>query len=250
MQKPLIIAHRGATKLAPENSISAFEAAIEKGADAIEFDVHFSKDNQLVIHHDYFLGRTEDGSGFVGDFTLEELQEFDIGSKFDHTFSKERMPTLKDILDIGRGKIRFEIELRNPSILFLQHVLGEIERTRVETDVELTSPHTPLLLHIKKHAPYIRTGVFFNPFPAWKSKELGQEHLIDWMKLLDAQVAHLPKVLLENDFLKRLHKEGMLVHGANLNKPDEIKEALSVGVDQLSTDDLDTALDIVATIKY
>ncbi|MBT3336527.1 MAG: hypothetical protein HN855_02475 [Anaerolineae bacterium] len=248
MPNPLIIAHRGATQLAPENSIAAFKAAIEAGADAIEFDIHFSKDKQIIVHHDYFLGRTEDGAGFIGNYSYAELQKLDIGSKFDDSFSTERIPTLKDILILGKGKTLFEIELRCPTLSFLKSAIEEIQQAGVESDVELTSPHIPLLVHAKKIAPYIRTGVFFDLYPTWKTKVLGQQHILDWMVLLDAQVAHLPMELLEKDFVDALHQKNFSVHGANLNEKVEIEKAIFYNVDQFSTDRLETAISICASI--
>jgi glycerophosphoryl diester phosphodiesterase len=97
MPKSIVVAHWGDKQFAPENSMPAFSSAISKGADAIEFDVHLTKDHQLVVHHDYYLGRIENGSGFIGDYTLAELQAFDIGSWFGEAFKGEKMHTLSDV---------------------------------------------------------------------------------------------------------------------------------------------------------
>src|SRR5262249_60399303 len=75
--RPLVIAHRGASAVAPENTIAAFEQAITDGADAIELDLHLSRDDQLVVIHDASVGRTTNGSGSVRDRTLRELKRLD-----------------------------------------------------------------------------------------------------------------------------------------------------------------------------
>lgn len=247
MQNPLIVAHRGASQLAPENSLAAFDIAIKKGADIIEFDIHFSRDNQIIVHHDYYLGRTENGTGFIGDYSLAELQTFDIGTKFNDKFSGEKIALFSDVLNIGKGKVRFEIELRCPTLSFLKNVIDEINQVSMINDVEITSPHTPLLAHVKKINSKIRTGVFFNLFRSWMTEKLGKQHIIDWMVLLDAQVLHLPSALLDEDFIDRLHSQNFIVHGSDLNSESEIKKAIHLEIDQFSTDILETAIKVRGT---
>ena len=75
MSKAIVIAHRGASGYAPENTIAAFNKALDMKADGIEIDVHLSKDGYVVVSHDEKLGRTSNGSGFIKDFTLEELKK-------------------------------------------------------------------------------------------------------------------------------------------------------------------------------
>jgi glycerophosphoryl diester phosphodiesterase len=249
MPTPLIVAHRGASQLAPENSLSAFDFAIQKGADAIEFDIHFSKDNKIVVHHDYYLGRTEIGSGFIGDYSFSELQTFDIGNKLGEKFSSTRMPSFRDVLNLAKGKTRLEIELRCPTLSFLKLVIDEITQAGVKNDVEITSPHIPLLAHVKTIDSNIRTGIFFPSFPPWMEKTLGQQHVLDWLTLAGAQVAHLPFELLDESLVDMLHSKNFVVHGADLNNENEIKPAIHLNIDQFSTDVLETAIKIRDTMK-
>ena len=139
----MIVAHGGDSQQAPENTLAAFEHAILRGADSIEFDVHMTKDGELVIHHDYYLGRTEDGEGYLGDFTLAELKQFDIGSWFGQTWSGERMPTLDEVLMCGQGRVRFELEIRTPSHDCIKRIIESVVRHDVCKMVEITSPHFP-----------------------------------------------------------------------------------------------------------
>jgi len=158
------------------------------------------------------------------------------------------MPTLREVLETCKGKVRFEIELRCPTLLFLKSVIDEISRVDVVDDVEFTSPHIPLLAQVKSIDPDIRTGIFFSPFPAWMDATLGQQHIIDWLALLESQVAHLPISLLTKDFVDRLHAQGFLVHASDLNSKDEIEEAIHLEVDQFSTDMLEIAIGVRNTI--
>jgi glycerophosphoryl diester phosphodiesterase len=239
---PLIVARCGDQQAAPESTLPSFESAIFKGADCIEFDVIGTRDGQLVVHHDYYLGRTNDGTGFVGDTTLAELRLLDAGSWFGPTFGGERIPTLGEVLDLGRGRIAFEIDMRTPTLDFLELLVSEIERRSLEENVELTSSHVPILPHVKRLNPRLRTGVFFRAHPEWMRRALVLQHIIGWMTLANAQVAHLPYVMLDEEALREIHCRGFLAHGSNLNDAEEIRQAILLGIDQLSTDQLDLAL--------
>jgi glycerophosphoryl diester phosphodiesterase len=100
-----VVAHRGYSAQAPENTLAALELAISVGADALEFDLHTSSDGTPVLFHDDTLDRTTDGSGPVGAATAAELAELDAGSWFDHRFGREPVPTLARALDAVRGRV-------------------------------------------------------------------------------------------------------------------------------------------------
>ncbi|MFZ3591261.1 glycerophosphodiester phosphodiesterase [Bacillus sp. DJP31] len=112
----LLIAHRGASALAPENTVAAFDKAITMKADYIEIDVQMSKDGELVIIHDVTVDRTTNGKGMVKDFTYEELAKLDAGIWYSERFAGERIPTLSIVLDRYEGKIGILIELKEPSL--------------------------------------------------------------------------------------------------------------------------------------
>lgn len=240
----LIVVHCGDRSCAPESTLPAFESAIAKGADTIEFDVHLTKDVRLIVHHDYYLGRTNDGSGFIGDFTQAELRALDAGCWFDKEFVGVQMPTLDEVLDLGKGKVRFEIDMRTPTKLLITRLIEAIARFDVADDVELTSLHIPLLFQVKRVDPGLRTGVFFSERPEWMTPVLEQQHVIGWMRLMEAQVAHLPSSLIDDAFVHRLHESGFAVHGSNLNDKVDMARAIRMGIDQFSTDELDIALKV------
>lgn len=244
MKRPRVIARCGDLQYAPENTLPAFEGAIVKGASAIELDVHLSKDGELVVHHDYYLGRTSDGRGYIGDFTLAELRALDVGSWFSAEFAGEKIPTLAEVLELGMGRIHFEIDMKGSSALFLERLIDEITRRELVDQVELTSAHVPLLFHVRRSEPRLRMGMFFYPLPDWMEPELGQKHILDWMTLAESQVAHLDTTLIADDLVARLKEHGFLVHGSNLNTEEEIEKGLALGIDQFSTDRLEFALTI------
>jgi glycerophosphoryl diester phosphodiesterase len=115
---PLVIAHRGASAAAPENTIAAFERALADGADAIELDVHLSRDDHPVVIHDGTLERTTNGSGSVRGHTMRELKRLDAGAWRGSAFAGQRLQTLQEVLERFRGRARFWIELKGGSDLY------------------------------------------------------------------------------------------------------------------------------------
>ncbi|MCY3801432.1 MAG: glycerophosphodiester phosphodiesterase family protein [Chloroflexi bacterium] len=247
MTKTLIFAHRGDTEIAPENTLPAFESALKKGADGIELDVYLTTDGYLIVHHDHYLGRTNEGSGFIGDFTLAELQRLDAGSWFDTAFSGERTPTLEQVLDLGRGETRFQIEMKSSSTAIVHHVHETVVRSGLADVVHLTSFHVPLLVEAVRLKPRCAIGVFFaDPLPEWMQPELRERQIVDWMMAMDAQTAHVRPQLLTSGFVDRMHSRGFAVHGANLDCENQMRHAIAIGVDRFDTDCLETALTIRA----
>ncbi|WP_339236389.1 glycerophosphodiester phosphodiesterase family protein [Bacillus sp. FSL K6-1012] len=121
------IAHRGASGYAPENTIAAFDLAAEMNADMIELDVQLTKDRQIVVIHDDRVDRTTNGSGFVKDFTLKELQALDAGSWYGPAFQGEKIPTLEDVLKRYHKKIGLLIELKgHPSQIGIEEEVGQL----------------------------------------------------------------------------------------------------------------------------
>ncbi|MDQ0223763.1 glycerophosphodiester phosphodiesterase [Metabacillus niabensis] len=110
------VAHRGATGYAPENTIAAFDLAVEMKADYIEIDVQRSKDGKLVLIHDTTVDRTTDGTGKVGDLTFDQLRSLDAGSWKGEQFVGEQIPTFEEILERYHGKVGILIELKTPEL--------------------------------------------------------------------------------------------------------------------------------------
>jgi len=173
--KALIIAHRGSSKLAPENTMASFKEAFNHGATAIELDVHRTKDGHLVIMHDDTIDRTTDGHGNVRDFTLRELKEFDAGSWFGPQFKGEKIPTLEEVLTWAKGKVKVDIEVKSslqyPGIE--KDILELVEEKGFKDDVFITSFDKSVSEHIEEMAPEIKTGLLISPDPLVKALKIG-----------------------------------------------------------------------------
>ena len=116
--RPLVIAHRGASADAPENTIAAFELALEQGADGIELDVHLSADGHPVVIHDFTLERTTNGSGPVSAQRVRDLKRLDAGGWRERRFLGQRVQTLQEVLERFRDRARFWIELKAGSRVY------------------------------------------------------------------------------------------------------------------------------------
>lgn len=113
MHNFVLIAHRGFSSKAPENTIAAFDLALKEGLTNIELDVQLTADGELVIIHDNLVDRTTNGVGAVNSFSLKELQAFDAGSWFGSRFAEERIPTFRQVLERYAGKAHLHLELKS-----------------------------------------------------------------------------------------------------------------------------------------
>jgi len=126
--KTLIIAHRGASGSAPENTLASFKKAMEMGTDAVELDVHLSSDGELIVIHDNTLDRTTTLKGNIKEHTLKEIKTADAGSWFGAEWKGEPVPTLDEVLNTVNGKVKVVIEIKDGS-----DVYPGIEQKTIET---------------------------------------------------------------------------------------------------------------------
>ncbi|MCE2447759.1 MAG: hypothetical protein J4F35_05025 [Candidatus Latescibacteria bacterium] len=106
------VAHRGASGNYPENTLIAFQKALEIGVDEIELDIYMTKDDHLIVMHDSTVDRTTDGTGAIAKLTLAEIKALDAGSVFGEQFRGERVPTWEEALDLVQGKVRLNVHLK------------------------------------------------------------------------------------------------------------------------------------------
>ena len=124
MKPPLLVAHRGASGHAPENTPAAFRLALEMKVDGIELDVHMARDGSIVVIHDSTVDRTSNGRGRVGAKTLPELRSLDAGSWFNRAFPRkarpeyagQQIPTLQEVIEIVKNRARLYIEIKDPDL--------------------------------------------------------------------------------------------------------------------------------------
>ncbi len=154
--RPLILGHRGDTRLARENTIEAFRRALEVGADGVELDVRLSRDGQLVVHHDALLGAHR-----IRDLNLVELRELAGECGF-------RLPVLDDVLALAAGRMWLDIEIKEVGIE--AQVIRAIQAADLRPPLLITSFHDTSIRRVKEMAPGIRTGLLLGPLAGYLTR--------------------------------------------------------------------------------
>ena len=160
---PQIIAHRGASYLAPENTLTAFKKAMELGADGVEMDVQQTIDAGLVIHHDYMIDLHTDISGKIYDMTMGDLKKLDFGSWKDVSFRDEKIATLQEAMELCKQMPGCTVHLELKSTMdndpeFVPRVLEVLQQTEIVDQVILVSFNHALLQQAKQLLPGLRVG--------------------------------------------------------------------------------------------
>ncbi|OGY35169.1 MAG: hypothetical protein A3E36_00645 [Candidatus Andersenbacteria bacterium RIFCSPHIGHO2_12_FULL_45_11b] len=241
---PKIIAHRGDREHFPENTIASFKSAVDKGVDAIELDIHLSKDKKLIVHHDYFLGTTNNGEGLISEEDSQYIKSLDAGSWFSDQFANEKVPFLEEVFELFGDKIVYEIELKGYTAEFLEIALGTAKKYGLVSSIEFTSPHAQVLSRVKEMEPNATIGVFIQEYPSWMSASLGEDIIKGTAILGRLDVVHCPLLILSKEFVGQLHDLGLKVHAANCDTEESIQRAIELKVDQFSTNKVDLALSL------
>ena len=228
----MVVAHRGFSGAAPENTLAAFRKAIEAGSDMIELDVHLSKDGKIVVIHDETLERTTNGQGKVVDHTLQEIKMLDAGSWFNPQFSGEKIPTLGEVLAIAQGKVPVNIEIKNPthgkySITELaEKALQEVKMAEMMNQVIFSSFNPVSLEWIRKKEPGARVAFLYHrPWNALPEVTGGREF----------QVLNLRNIHLTREKVDKIRKEGFTLNVYTVNSEEELEQFIRWGVDGIIT---------------
>lgn len=173
--KPVIIAHRGAALKAPENTMASFRKAFSEGAEVVELDVHRTSDGHLVVMHDPKVDRTTDGKGEIRSMTLEKIRSLDAGSWFGPDFKGEKVPTLEEVLDWAKGKVKVDIEVKDRALYpgISKDLVDLIRRKDATGDVMITSFDKSAIEDFQQLAPEIKTGYLFTPTPMVREMKMG-----------------------------------------------------------------------------
>lgn len=222
----------------------SFKKAIEVGADKIEFDVHLSADKKLIVHHDSYLGRTDDGAGLLLEKDSTYLKSLDVGRWKGEEFKGLRMPLLHEVFQEFGREIEYEVELKGFGEEFLDLLLAEVDRFNLIDRIEFTSFHQYLIQQLKIKRPEIMMGMFVLDYPEWMGVDLGNKITESELVLGKMDVAHCSLEILTEEFMGRLRARGILVHSRDCNTERDIRKAIDFEVDQLSTNDPELAIKI------
>ena len=210
-----VIAHRGFSGAAPENTIAAVRAAIKIKADMAEIDVTLTSDGHIVVIHDESLDRTTNGSGKVSDFTLAELQQLDAGAWFAPSFAGERIPSLDAVLDEVEGRILLNVEIKSEAVErgIVTKVASAIRRQGMIDQVVVSSFSPTALEEMHAEAPDIWTAVLYN------AKVHKGRDAVEIVTGLDASVFNIKRQRLTKEMMRRCAENNIPVGIYTVNKP-------------------------------
>lgn len=236
-----IIAHRGANKRAPQNTLPAFRKAIYMGTDGFETDVHLSKDGVPVICHNYTIDETSNGTGKIEEMTLEQLKGYDFGSYYDPKFKGTTLPTLDEFLDLAmdKGLKVLNIELKPEKDTARRETLVRKTLEAVEarglSDILLISSFSPEILeYIKQVDPSCKTAFLY---PAgYVRAHLAILPPFGLMSKMKCHAAHPHKLCIRGNFVRKAHKKGIQVNVWTVNESEDIRAMIEAGVDGIITD--------------
>ena len=241
-----ILAHRGANKHAPQNTIPAFLKAIELGADGVENDVHLTKDGELVICHNYTIDETSDGKGNISDYTLEELKKFDFGSYFSPNFAGTKIPTLHEFLEIADPFSIINVEIKSPKSGekdIVRKTIACVKAHHLFDRLIISSFDPRLLVEAKEIDPNTRTGFLYSP----DSPVIEQvyDDPIAYAKQIHADALHPLIAYVDEDYLDDCHKSGIIVNPWTVNLEEAMRLCSEWGSDGIITDTPDVAVSVI-----
>jgi glycerophosphoryl diester phosphodiesterase len=225
-----LIAHRGASGLAPENTLASFRLAMELGAEAVEFDVHQAADKELVVIHDESLRRTAGRPEHIRDLSWQELCRFDVGSWFDRRFAAERIPRLEEVMDLLGKEAEAHLELKRGSSCYSGiegRVVELLRRRRALKTCVVSSFDHQALRAVRALEPKARLGYLLGETPiesAWEeTQELAAESLN--MSLRQVNAARVSAA----------HRRRLKVLVYTVDEPADARRLRKMGVDGVFT---------------
>lgn len=245
-ESPYVIAHRGISGKAPENTLASFlRAAAVPGIDMVELDVHVSRDGIPVVVHDRTLQRTTTGNGTVWNYTLAELQTLDAGSWFHRSFRDERIPTLKTVLASVGSSVWVNIEIkshlfhREQGGVVEQAVLAAVDEADMRGRVLYSSFSHHRVSGLKHLDPGAVVGVLYNLY-----RDIGRKPS-SLARASMADVFVCARHELRRSMVEDAHRHGIAVYVYTLNSVGDVNRMMDLGVDGIMSDNADEIVDIV-----
>lgn len=235
-KNPLIIAHRGASDLAPENTIKAFQMAIELEADYIEFDIRRSSDRELVIIHDNCTLRTTKRLKWISRMSLKEIKLLDVGEG-------ERVPTLEELINHTKGKINYMCEIKVDGII--NQVVSVLNQAGVLDSTIIISFKHDELLKIQEEYPNVRISPIVPTRFGW---------LTNWFRrkktILNANRHHFYALnpyhkLINKSYVEFAHEKDLKVFPWTVNSKKKMIKLINLGVDGFLTNHIQKIKEIL-----
>jgi glycerophosphoryl diester phosphodiesterase len=221
----MIIAHRGASSYAPENTSAAFDLALHMGVHQIELDVHSSSDGHVVVIHDDTVDRTTNGSGPVASKTLVELRALDAGAWFEARFAGERIPTFGEVLERYKGRVYIHAEIKGRTEHLAQRTADLVRRYAMADQVTMTSFQKARLEEVRAYAPELPTG--------WLVEEVSDAVVTQARELRLTQICP-PAKTVTPELVRRLRAEGFVIRAWGVADEALMRQVVEAGADGMT----------------
>ena len=244
--RPLIMAHRGDSSSAPENTLLALEKAVEIGVDVLETDVRMTRDEELVLFHDDTLERTTGWKGTVSDYNLDELMQIDAGYFFTNDGGQTypfrgqdlRIVTLRKAFE-RFPNMWFNLDIKNVEPQAPSRLAEIIREYRREDSVIVGSFHSEQVRRFREIAPKVATSA--NPDEVKRFVMATKLHLGRLVGDIEYQAFQIPVrygglTIVTDRFVREAHKRDIAVHVWTINEREEMKDLIRMGVDGIFTD--------------
>jgi len=227
----MILGHRGAMGIAPENTITSFKEAFKYNVDLFELDVHLSKDKKLIVIHDHYVDRTTNGKGLVKELTSKKLKKLDAGIKFNKKFKGEKIPFLEEVFDLMKENfsVRLNIEIKNGPIFYKgieEKIIKLIDKYNFYERIIISSFDHYTLKKIKDINPKIYTAILYgcNIFEIEK-----------YIKKLKVSAIHPHNSWVTKELVKKMHSMNIAVNTWVINTKEDFIKFSKMGVDSIGT---------------
>ena len=241
LPQPIIFAHRGASAQAPENTLAAFELALDQGADAIELDAKLSADGHVVVIHDATVDRTTGAHGKVKDMSLAELRALGAGSFFSSKFSTEKIPMLEEVFEAVGKRTIINVELTNynsPSDHLVESVCMLVKKFNLQDHVLFSSFYAFNLSKARSYLPTVPCGLLaLNGLAGAWARSFG-------FAFGKYAALHPNLVDATREQIQRVHRLRGRVHVWTVNAEVDMRRLFGWGVDGIFTDDPQLAIQI------
>lgn len=228
--RTLIFGHRGASAYAPMNTLPAFELAASQGADGVELDVHFSKDKQLIVLHDFTVDHTTDGKGFARDMTLAQLKTLDAGSKKDPKFAGVQIPTLDEVFQAIGQKLYVNVEIKSETEDtdgVEQAVADCLRRNNMQERVIVSSFNPLALKRFREIMPEVPIGYLYMT---------DDQPFSEVMETLPHEARHPHYPMVDQAYMEWAKSKNYRVNTWTVNDPARAVELKRLSVDAIITD--------------
>ncbi len=243
MSRPFqIVAHRGIAGAAPENTLPAFQQALDSGADAVHLDVRLTRDGVPAVYHYVYLEAATTGAGPIFTHSFEQIRAFEIRGTGPAAAVPCRMPTLADVLELFAGQIGLEIEVKGPepeSATAVSALLGRFRR--FWDTVEVTSYEPALLLAVGRACPGLACDLLFPRSESWMESDTAAYLALQRARLAGARAVHLHPAQLAPDVVAAIRAGGVDVHAWDVNDEAALTVAAELGIPRVCTDRFEQA---------